>query len=128
MAHPAPQEEDTVQDTIAPEDVARACFAAYLAQDRPAMERLLAEEFVFTSPQDDHIDRAAFLEVCFPTADRVRSQEVLDAVPFDGGQVFVRYEYVLTTGERHRNVEVMTVRDGRLTETQVYFGGRFPQG
>ncbi|MER7985493.1 nuclear transport factor 2 family protein [Streptomyces noursei] len=115
-------------DTTAPEDVARACFAAYLAQDRPAMERLLAEEFVFTSPQDDHIDRAAFLEVCFPTADRVRSQVILDAVPFDDGQVFVRYEYELLSGERHRNVEVMTVRDGRLTETQVYFGGRFPQG
>ncbi|PNE37731.1 nuclear transport factor 2 family protein [Streptomyces noursei] len=115
-------------DTPAPEEVARACFAAYLAQDRPAMERLLAEEFVFTSPQDDHIDRAAFLAVCFPTADRFRSQEILDAVPFDGGQVFVRYAYELTTGERHRNVEVMTVRDGRLVETQVYFGGRFPQG
>ncbi|MFJ9616261.1 nuclear transport factor 2 family protein [Streptomyces noursei] len=115
-------------DTNAPEDVARACFAAYLAQDRPAMERLLAEEFVFTSPQDDHIDRAAFLAVCFPTADRVRSQEILDAVPFGGDQVFVRYAYELTTGERHRNVEVMTVRDGRLVETQVYFGGRFPQG
>ncbi|MFB6601471.1 nuclear transport factor 2 family protein [Streptomyces noursei] len=115
-------------DTTAPEDVARACFAAYLAQDRPAMERLLAEEFVFTSPQDDHIDRAAFLEVCFPTADRVRSQVVLGAVPFGDGQVFVRYAYELLSGERHRNVEVMTVRDGRLTETQVYFGGRFPEG
>ncbi|GAA5608887.1 hypothetical protein Spla01_00015 [Streptomyces platensis] len=33
-----------------------------------------------------------------------------------------------TTGEQHRNVEVMTVRDGRVTETQVYFGGNFPQG
>ncbi|MGX1759349.1 hypothetical protein ACWIG5_20935 [Streptomyces lydicus] len=46
----------------------------------------------------------------------------------DGEQVFVRYEYELKTGERHRNVEVLTVRDGRLAETQVYFGGRFRQG
>ncbi|MFK0295343.1 nuclear transport factor 2 family protein [Streptomyces sp. NPDC090442] len=117
-----------MSDTAVPEDVVRACFAAYRAQDRPAMERLLAEEFVFTSPQDDHLDRAAFLDVCFPTAHRFRSQELLDAVPFDDDQVFVRYAYELTTGERHRNVEVMTVRDGRLVETQVYFGGRFPQG
>ncbi|MER6053125.1 nuclear transport factor 2 family protein [Streptomyces sp. NPDC001793] len=114
--------------TAAPEDVVRACFDAYLAQDRPAMERLLAEEFVFTSPHDDRIGREAFLEVCFPTADRLRSQELLDAVPFGGGRVFVRYAYELRTGERHRNVEVMTVRDGKLTETEVYFGGRFPQG
>ncbi|MCF3141812.1 nuclear transport factor 2 family protein [Streptomyces platensis] len=109
-------------------DVVRAAFAAYLAQDRAAMDRLLAEDFVFTSPQDDHIDKAAFLDICFPTADRLRRQEILDAVAIDGEQVFVRYAYELTTGERHRNVEVMTVRDGRVTETQVYFGGNFPQG
>ncbi|MEU8781050.1 nuclear transport factor 2 family protein [Streptomyces sp. NPDC048637] len=109
-------------------DVVRAAFAAYLAQDRAAMDRLLAEDFVFTSPQDDHIGKAAFLEICFPTVDRLRRQEILDAVALDGEQVFVRYAYELKTGEQHRNVEVMTVRDGRVTETQVYFGGNFPQG
>ncbi|TJZ58753.1 nuclear transport factor 2 family protein [Streptomyces piniterrae] len=109
-------------------DIVRAAFASYLAQDRVAMDQLLAEDFVFTSPQDDHIGKAAFFERCFPTADRLRSQEILDAVPADDGQVFVRYEYELKTGARHRNVEVMTVRDGRISETQVYFGGRFRQG
>jgi ketosteroid isomerase-like protein len=108
-------------------DIVRAGFAAYLAQDRDAIERLLADDFVFTSPQDDHIDRATFLERCFPTADRLRHQEILDAVEIDGEQVYVRYEYELTTGERHRNVEVQTVRDCRIVEAQVYFGGRFPR-
>ncbi|MFG2526435.1 DUF4440 domain-containing protein [Streptomyces sp. NPDC048516] len=61
-------------------DLVRAAFGAYLTQDRAAMDRLLAEDFVFTSPQDDHIGKAAFLDVCFPTADRLRSQEILDAV------------------------------------------------
>ncbi|MFI0710427.1 nuclear transport factor 2 family protein [Streptomyces inhibens] len=109
-------------------EVVRAAFAAYLAQDRTAIDRLLAEDFVFTSPQDDHIDKAAFLEICFPTADRLRRQEILDAVAIDDEQVYVRYAYELKTGERHRNVEVQTVRDGRITEAQVYFGGRFPEG
>ncbi|MFI9045534.1 nuclear transport factor 2 family protein [Streptomyces sp. NPDC053427] len=109
-------------------DVVRACFASYLAQDREAMDRLLADDFVFTSPQDDHIDKAAFFERCFPTAHRLRSQEILEAVPADGDQVFVRYTYELKSGARHRNVEVMTVREGRVTETQVYFGGNFPRG
>ncbi|MEV0375878.1 nuclear transport factor 2 family protein [Streptomyces sp. NPDC050636] len=108
-------------------EVVRAGFASYLAQDREAMDLLLAEDFVFTSPQDDHIGKAAFFERCFPTADRLRSQEILDTVPAGDGRVFVRYEYELKTGARHRNVEVMTVRDGRITETQVYFGGRFPR-
>jgi hypothetical protein len=29
------------------------------------------------------------------------------------------------TGERHRNTEFSTVRDGQLAETQVFFGGRY---
>jgi len=37
--------------------------------------------------------------------------------------VFILYEYELQTGERHRNAEFITVRDGRLVETQVFFGG-----
>ncbi|WP_199432243.1 nuclear transport factor 2 family protein [Qaidamihabitans albus] len=107
-------------------DVVRACFASYLAQDRAAAESLIAEDFVFTSPQDDHIDRAAFFERCFPTAGRLVTQELLHVTPTDGDDVFVLYEYQLRTGERHRNTEVLTVRDGRIVETQVFFGGRVP--
>lgn len=33
------------------------------------------------------------------------------------------YEYELKTGTRHRNTEVITVRNGQLTETQMFFGG-----
>jgi len=102
---------------------AQAIFKAYLTQDRDAADRLLADEFVFTSPQDDHIDKAAFFERCFPTADRLVSQELLYVVPTEGDDVFVMYEYELKTGGRHRNVEVLTVRDDRIVETQVFFGG-----
>ena len=35
------------------------------------------------------------------------------------------YEYELLTGERHRNVEVLTVRDGKVVEAQVFFGGDY---
>jgi hypothetical protein len=38
--------------------------------------------------------------------------------------VFLLYEYELRTGERYRNTECITVRDGQLVETQVFFGGR----
>jgi ketosteroid isomerase-like protein len=104
-------------------DVVRACLQSYVSQDRAVAERLIADDFVFTSPQDDHIDRAAFFARCFPTADRFTSQTVLE-VAGTGDEVFVRYEYELHGGERYRNVEVSTVRDGRITETEVYFGGR----
>lgn len=107
-------------------DIVRAAFDAYLRQDRAAAEPLYGDDFAFTSPQDDHIDRDAFFARCFPTADRLREQRLLSVRPGDGDDVFVLYEYELKTGERHRNTEVITVRDGRIVETQVFFGGRVP--
>jgi len=98
-------------------------FDAYRIQDRHAAEKLVAEDFVFTSPQDDHIDRTAFFERCFPTAGRFTSQETLELVGAGEDGVFILYEYELKTGERHRNAEFITVRDGQLVETQVFFGG-----
>jgi len=105
-------------------DTVRAVFDAYQRQDRGAEDRLLSDDFVFTSPQDDHIDRATFFERCFPTADRLITQEMLYVVPAGDDDVFAMYEYELTTGERHRNVELLTVREGQVVETQVFFGGR----
>jgi ketosteroid isomerase-like protein len=105
-------------------DTVRAFFASYLAQDRAAADRLVADEFVFTSPQDDHIDRATFFQRCFPTAHRFKVHELLAVVPTEGDDVFVLYEYELEGGQRFRNAEVITVRDGRITESQVFFGGR----
>lgn len=106
-------------------DIVRAGFDAYLRQDRAASATLIADGFRFTSPQDDHIDRPAFYERCFPTAGRLRSQELLKVEAVGDGDVFVLYEYELTTGERHRNVEVQRVTDGQIVEAQVFFGGRY---
>jgi ketosteroid isomerase-like protein len=107
-----------------PVDTVRAQFDAYRAQDRAAADRLLSDDLTFTSPQDDHIDKAAFLERCFPTADRFSAQEILQLVHAGSGGVFVLYEYELTSGERHRNTEYITVQDGRIVDIQVFFGGR----
>ena len=105
-------------------DIVRASLEAYLAQDRETADRLLAEDFVFTSPQDDYISKAEFLNRCFPTAGRLASQQIVHLLSADENGVFVMYEYELKTGGRYRNTEFITVRDGQLTETQVFFGGR----
>jgi ketosteroid isomerase-like protein len=117
-------EETTEEELMSSTAIVRASFEAYLAQDRDTAEQLIAEDFLFTSPQDDHIDKAAFLERCFPTADRLSSQEILELVSVGEDGVFILYEYELKNGERYRNAEFITVRDGRLVETQVFFGGR----
>ncbi len=76
-------------------EVVRECFESYVRQDRDTAERLIGEPFVFTSPQDDHIDRATYFERCFPTMDRLRRHEVLHVTPTVGDDVFVLYEYEL---------------------------------
>ena len=108
-------------------EIVRASFDAYLAQDRDTAERLIAQDLVFTSPLDDHIDKTAYLERCFPTADRLISQEILELVGAGEDGVFILYEYELKTGERHRNAEFITVRGEQLVEIQVFFGGQVQQ-
>jgi ketosteroid isomerase-like protein len=106
-------------------DIVRDLVQSYLDQDRATAERLIADDLVFTSPQDDHIDRATFFERCFPATTNLATHQILEVVPASGDEVFVFYEYDSLDGSgRYRNVEVQTVRDGRVTEIQVFFGGR----
>ncbi|MDP9241072.1 MAG: nuclear transport factor 2 family protein [Actinomycetota bacterium] len=104
--------------------VVQAAFRHYLAEDHDAAFALYADDFSFTSPQDDHIDKAAFFERCFPTAGRVTDQRMLNVTPADDELVFVYYEYDLPTGDTHRNMEAITVRDGLIRDVQVFFGGK----
>lgn len=103
--------------------VVEAASQAYLAQDRQAAFALYADDFTFTSPQDDHIDKAAFFERCFPTADRMREQRQLRIIAVDDELVMLYYEYELLSGETYRNVEAITVQDGLIRGVQVFFGG-----
>ncbi|MFE2887029.1 nuclear transport factor 2 family protein [Streptomyces sp. NPDC059272] len=104
--------------------IVEASFQHYRSQDRDAAFPLYAGDFTFTSPQDDHIDRAAFFERCFPTADQFKEQQLLRVTPADEELVFAYYEYELVAGGRYRNVEAITVRDGLIQEVQVFFGGK----
>lgn len=104
-------------------DVVRRLLAAYLAQDEAAARELVDDDLRFTSPQDDAIDRTAYFERCFPTAERVAWQELRQVVEAEPGLVLLRYEYELRTGGRFQNMEAITVRNGRVVDVQVYFGG-----
>lgn len=109
---------------MSPTEIVRDLFDAYMAQDRARAEELIADDFRFTSPQDDRIDRTAYFERCFPTVHRVTSQKIVSLVSDGADGVFLLYEYALRTGERHRNTEFLTVRGGKITDVQVFFGGR----
>ncbi|HEY1530663.1 MAG TPA: nuclear transport factor 2 family protein [Galbitalea sp.] len=107
-------------DSIA---LVRRFYAAYQEQDVDAARAILSDRLSFTSPQDDHIDKVAYLERCFPTAERFVSTEILDPVEVTPGLVLWRYRYELEDGGRFSNVEEITVGDDRIVDIRVYFGG-----
>lgn len=105
-------------------EVVRALQAAFDAHDAAAADALVADDFTFTSPQDDRIGKAEWMRVCFPTAAHFAGRTMLAVQPL-GDDVVAYYEYVVAeSGERYRNTEVLTVRDGRVVQTRVFFGGR----
>ena len=104
---------------------ARALYDAVEAKDRAAAERLIAKDFRFFSPWDNGLDRGKFFEICWPQAERFEDFKLTDTIA-DGERVFVTYEAVTRDGDRFRNAEVLTVRNGRVSAVEVYFGWNIP--
>jgi hypothetical protein len=105
--------------------VARACLQAYAAKDRTAIEALIAEEFHFTSPLDNALDRETYFERCWPNSEAMESFDCVIETEV-GQHAFIVYEARMISGKRLRNCEVYTVRNGRLIATEVYFGWDLP--
>jgi ketosteroid isomerase-like protein len=104
---------------------ARALYDAVESKDRRVAERLIADDFRFFSPRDNGLDRNKYFEICWPQAERFRDFKLTDAIA-DGERVFVTYEALLEDGDRFRNAEVLTVRNGRISAVEVYFGWNIP--
>jgi ketosteroid isomerase-like protein len=105
--------------------IARAGYEAYAAKDRAAIEALIADDFHFTSPLDNRIDRATYFARCWPNSERIEGFAFIHLVA-DGERVFVTYEGRTCDGNRFRNTEIMTVRGGKIVEVEVYFGWSIP--
>jgi hypothetical protein len=48
--------------------VARACLQAYVDKDRTAIETLIADDYHFTSPINNALDRETYFELCWPNS------------------------------------------------------------
>jgi hypothetical protein len=105
--------------------IARACYNAFVAKDRAAIEALIADDFHFTSPLDNRIDRQAYFARCWPNSENIQGFDFIHVVE-DGVRVFVTYELRGTEGRRFRNTEVLTVRGNQIVEAEVYFGWSIP--
>ena len=105
--------------------VACACYQAYVDKDRLTIETLIADDFHFTSPLDNRIDRTAYFERCWPNSRTISGFDFVHLAA-DGDCVFITYEAESTTGKRFRNTEVMTIKNGKISNVEVFFGWNVP--
>jgi hypothetical protein len=74
---------------------------------------------------DNRIDRTTYFERCWPNSETIAGFEFVNLVA-DGERAFVTYEGRNTRGQRFRNTEILTVRNGKLVDVEVYFGWSIP--
>jgi ketosteroid isomerase-like protein len=108
-----------------PISIARRCYQAYIDKDRATIEALVAADFHFTSPLDNRIDRATYFDLCWANSAAIAGFDFIHLVG-DGDRAFVTYDGRTANGKRFRNTEILTVRDGKLIEVEVYFGWSLP--
>jgi ketosteroid isomerase-like protein len=102
-------------------DLVREYFSAYRSGDRQAVEGLLSEDFAFTSPVDDHIDKATYFERCWPNSQSIEGHDIEKLFEREN-EVFVRYLLHKADGKRYRNTEFFTFEGDKIKSVEVYFG------
>jgi ketosteroid isomerase-like protein len=108
-------------------NIIRAVFAAYLANDRAAVEACFTDDFRFTSPFDDEIDRAAYFANCWRVADWIDRHRI-ERIFVEGDQAFVTYQCLAKDGKRFRNTEFFSFDGDRIRRIDVYFGATYQNG
>jgi ketosteroid isomerase-like protein len=109
------------------EKIIRALFDAYLADDRNAVEGVLAEDFRFTSPYDNGIDKGTYFERCWRSSDWIERHE-LEKILVEGDDAFVTYKCVAKSGKSFRNTEFFGFENDKIKRIDVYFGATYQDG
>jgi ketosteroid isomerase-like protein len=105
----------------------RAIFAAYLSNDRKAVEDALADDFRFTSPYDDEIDKATYFVRCWRNTDWIERHE-LERIFVEGDEAFVTYKCIAKGGKNFRNTEFFRFEGDKIKRIDVYFGATYQNG
>jgi hypothetical protein len=102
-------------------DLIRRCYAAYETKDRNAIEEILSDDFRFSSPLDDRIDRAEYFKRCWPNSENIKSFQI-EKLFEEGNEAFVRYEGTRYDGGKWRCIEFFRIEGNKIKEVEVYFG------
>lgn len=102
-------------------DTIRGLYAAYIAGRKDIVGAMLTEDFTFSSPHDDHIDRARYFERCWPKEPVFRGFDI-ELLVIEGDEAVVRYRAEKLDGTRFRNVEIFRFEGESIASVNVYFG------
>jgi ketosteroid isomerase-like protein len=108
-------------------DIIRALFAAYLSNDRKAVEDALTGDFRFTSPYDDEIDKPTYFARCWRNTEWIARHE-LEKIFVEGDGAFVTYKCVAKDGKSFRNTEFFSFAGDKIRRIDVYFGATYENG
>ena len=108
-------------------EIIHALFAAYLSNDRKAVEDVFADDFRFTSPYDDEIDKTTYFARCWRVTDWIERHE-LERIFVEGNGAFVTYKCIAKGGKSFRNTEFFSFEGDKIKRIDVYFGATYQDG
>ena len=103
------------------EKVVKAYYTAFDKKDWNSLQQILADEFTFSSPVDDHISIKVFKEKCWPNAYKIKRCDVNKLV-VNGDDCFVIYNGWTTDGKLFRNSDYFKLKEGKITAYECFFG------
>jgi len=107
------------------EETIRKYYAAWEKRDWQPIDTLLADNFTFTSANnDDHISKSTFKTRCWETQIDFIERFDLQQVIANGNDAFVMYICHTKNGKTFRNVEYFRLRDHKVEAIECYFGSQ----
>lgn len=94
------------------------------SKDWHTMDGMLADDFTFSSPVDDHISKSAFKKGCWDTQIALIGRNDLTHLIGTGNEAFVMYVCHTTTGKAFRNVEYLRLKGQQVAAVECYFGAQ----
>lgn len=103
------------------QETVRQLFGAYFAGRKDIVASLLADDFTFSSPNDDHIDKETYFDRCWPQTPVFRKIEI-ERLFADGNEVVAGYRAEKIDGGAFRNLELFRFEGSLVAAIEVYFG------
>jgi hypothetical protein len=111
------------EQNLTNEKVVRKWYAAWEKKDWGPVDRLLADNFTFTSAAgDDHISKSTFKTRCWETQIDFIEHFDLEQISIGAEDAFVKYLCHTKNGKTFRNVEYLRIKNGKLESIECYFG------